>query len=134
MTKIRDLILNIIIVVLCVSFLGLTAGFASELHDWFNRYEQDEKSIASSLKYGNYANALDNMYKKEIAGKIDTPNMKMMDATTKYFEALSLFHAYVVVGDDKKADEYGELMNIYYKDMGDFVVLQSDMYSLLGIE
>lgn len=134
MTKVRDTLLNVIIVVLCVALIGFTGGFISELHDWFNHYEQDEQSIVSSLRYGNYTSALDAMYKKEIAGKVTTDTMKKLDATTKYFEALSLYHAYDVVGNDKTADAYETQMNAYYDNMGDFTVFQEDMLSRLQIE
>lgn len=126
-------VMNIVIVILCiVLFLG-GIQMISALRDAFARPSR-AKYMENLIRYENYANLLNSYHEDVVYGGLVTEAKKECYGVAKYFEAASMYRAYLETGDTERAAREKEKMDAAYEEMGDWNITADSIREKLGVE
>lgn len=126
-------LMNIVIVILCiVLFLG-GIQMISALRDAFARPSR-AKYMENLIRYENYANLLNSYHEDVVYGGLVTEAKKECYGVAKYFEAASMYRAYLETGDTERAAREKEKMDAAYEEMGDWNIAADSIREKLGVE
>lgn len=126
-------LMNIVIVILCiVLFLG-GIQMISALRDAFARPSR-AKYMENLIRYENYANLLNSYHEDVVYGGLVTETKKECYGVAKYFEAASMYRAYLETGDTERAAREKEKMDAAYEEMGDWNIAADSIREKLGVE
>lgn len=126
-------LMNIVIVILCiVLFLG-GIQMISALRDAFARPSR-AKYMENLIRYENYANLLNSYHEDVVYGGLVTEAKKECYGVAKYFEAASMYRAYLETGDTERATREKEKMDAAYEEMGDWNIAADSIREKLGVE
>lgn len=132
MSKTRNSICNIIIIILSVLFFTLVIMLCKEV---FNRsyYTTDANSFYYDINDGRYAEMVISTEENRAIGVRETNELKSCYAVADYFEAASYYKAYAENDKKEVADTYLETMKACRKDMDNFEYAADDIDEKLGI-
>ncbi len=129
----KDLIANIILVILSILFVISFITLTAELTDIDRYYEKEASSFWWAYESGRYADSIRDRYENIYNGVKETAELSQCYAVSEYFEAASLYKTAVCTGKDEKAMKYLEKMAKAYSEMGDVSYLAEDIDAKLGI-
>lgn len=132
--KIKDMIFNIVIGVLCVVLVITIAAVAFEFHDITRIYKYDEDRFLYALQYEEYDNMLRCMKENEVNNVKTTETMEECYAIARYYEAVFYYKAYMEAGETEKAAEKAEIMEIQAEKMGQLSYAEEDIRESLGLD
>ena len=127
------LIMNITIVVLCLVLFGGTIYMFRQLNDAFSRPVRT-RWMENNLSSENYAYLLDNYHQDEVYGGLLSESKKECYGVAKYFEAASMYRAYLETGDTERAAIEKEKMDAAYEEMGGWNITADSIREKLGLE
>ena len=104
------LVMNLVIIALCLVLFWGTIHMFRQLHDAFSRPED--------MVYGGLLSGT----KKECYG------------VARYFEAASMYKAFLQTGDTERAAREKEKMDAAYEEMGDWNIATDSIRKKLGLE
>lgn len=127
------LIMNILIVALCLVLFGGTIYMFRQLNDAFSRPVRT-RWMENNLSSENYAYLLDNYHQDEVYGGLLSENKKECYGVAKYFEAASMYRAYLETGDTERAAREKEKMDAAYEEMGGWNIAADSIREKLDLE
>ena len=92
----KDVVLNIIIIVLCVILFGLIIIYAAVYIDSNQLYVSDEHSLLYSVYYQRYNDLVDSVYRNEISEAPVKGDMAEIYAVAHYYENAVLYYAHQI--------------------------------------
>jgi len=129
----KEMIANIILIVLSALFVLATLQVGIEIADIDNYYENNPSSFWWEYESGRYSGSVKERYENEYNGVEMTEELAQCYAVSEYFEAASLYKTAVHTGKTDKAAEYKATMEDAYSRMGDVSYLAEDINEKLGI-
>lgn len=127
------LVMNIVIIVLCLVLFGGIIIMFQQLNDAFSRPMKTDW-LESNVRNENYAYLVANYHEDEVYGGILSETKKECYGVAKYFEAVSMYKAYLQVGDTERAAREKEKMDAAYEEMGDWNIAAESIREKLGLE
>ena len=126
-------IMNVVIVILCIIlFLGSIQMF-NGLRDAFSRPSRT-KYMENLVSYENYAYLLNSYHEDVVYGGPVSGTKKECYGVAKYFEAASMYRAYLETGDTERAAREKEKMDAAYEEMGEWNMAADSIREKLGLE
>lgn len=125
-------ILTVLMVIECV-VIAILVVVNINVYTYSSYAYQDEDYLFSLLKNEEYSNLASAAYTNEYAGVRISGDMAQMHEVGKYVHAASLYRAYAAAGEMDRADEYMDMMEDAYDDMGIYSSVVSDINNKLGI-
>ena len=116
----KDVVLNIIIIVLCVILFGLIAIYTAVYIDSNQLYVSDEHSLIYRVYYRKYNDLVDNVYRNEISEAPVKGDMAEIYAVAHYYENAVLYYAHQIAGNAAQSQMRYERMQEYSGDMGEY--------------
>lgn len=133
-TDLKNIITNIIIVILSIILVFFSVSLISQLVNYKSAYQASENTLYMQIRDGDYFSMLDEVKQNRILGVHENAEYKECYAVADYFEAASLYKAYMENGQEKMAAKYKEKMTESQKKMGDLTYTAEDINSKLGID
>ena len=132
-TKIVNIILNIVIVVLCFFFV-ITAGvMIGELYHAFTPVYSAE-GFSYKIEDERYHGMVGAYHSNTQADFEGDEDMQEYYGVAKFFEAASLYHAYQVAGNEEMVAFFEKKMEQAEKEMGSWSITKEPILKYLGIE
>lgn len=131
--KVVNWVLNILIVIATFFFL-MTAGVMIEEFSYVTKATHSESSFYNALQAENYSTMTGNQYRNILGGHEGDKTMQEYYGVGRYYEAASLYNAYMVVGNEEQAAVFLEKMKKAEDDMGGLSVVKDAIHKQLGIE
>ena len=116
----KDVVLNIIIIMLCVILFGLIAIYTAVYIDSNQLYVSDEHSLIYRVYYRKYNDLVDNVYRNEISEAPVKGDMAEIYAVAHYYENAVLYYAHQIAGNAAQSQMRYERMQEYSGDMGEY--------------
>ena len=129
----KDLIANIVLVLLSITLVIAFLGLCSELRYVDNYYEKSASSFWWDYESGRYVDSIASRYTNTFRGVKETAELRQCYAVSEYFEAASLYKVAVFTDNSDKAQKYLDKMAKAYSEMGDVSYLADDIDTRLGI-
>lgn len=134
MNSIKNLVLNIIIIVLAVVFVA-SCGFAiTELTDSFSGYRNRESSFVYAIEDHRIRSLIENYYENVSADGKEKEAFSEYYAMAKYCEAAFFYKSFQALGDEERIAKQRELMDAAVAQMGELAAAKKDYDMILGIE
>lgn len=133
-SKAKELIINVILVVVSIAFGLILLTTIGELADMDYTYTRDEDMFWYSIKDGEYGDIVYDAYHNQNEGVELTPGLEQCYAVARYFEAASLYKAAVHVGDTEDIEKYVAVMEECLTYMDDILYIAEDINMTFGIE
>lgn len=130
----RDVLLNVLMVVLCLVLLIQAVAFFINLADYQHVYTADEASLISMVSDRQYDTLMENVYRNEAYGVQKKGDMEQLYAVAYYYEAAMLYHAHRSAGNDAAAEQNYNDMLKYEKQMGEYAFAKDEIWEYLGID
>ncbi len=134
MNDVRNVITNIVIVILGILLTVFTITFLSELLSYKPAYETKAKNMYSEIKYGSYYNLPEEVRQNRILNIRETAELKECYAVADYLVGASLYRAYSENNEIELAEKYETIMNDSQKDLGDLSYIAEEINQKLGIK
>ncbi|MBS6196502.1 MAG: hypothetical protein KH828_13100 [Clostridiales bacterium] len=119
--SIGKIVIGVFTVILTLSLILFIVFGIRDIRD--ANYEPSyltEESYLSALSSEDYLYLLDMTLRDSRLGKEHTETVKACQSVAKYYEAISLYQAYLAVGDTDGADKQMERMKQFAAQAGDF--------------
>lgn len=129
----KEMIANIILIVLSALFVLATLQVGIEIADIDKYYEKNPSSFWWEYDSGRYVGSVKERHENFYNGVKETEELAQCYAVSEYFEAASLYKAAAYTGKTDKAAEYKATMEDAYSRMGDVSYLAEDINEKLGI-
>ena len=126
-------IMNAVIVILCLVLFYGCAHMVQELRYAFARPTQTEY-LENHVRNESYVYLVDSYHADEVYGGFVTRTKKECYGVAKYFEAASLYKAYMETGDTEHAAREKEKMDAAYEEMGSWNIAADSIREKLGLE
>ena len=127
------LIMNLVIVALCLVLFGGAIYMFRQLHDAFSRPVQTQW-MENNISNENYAYLIENYHQDEMYGGLLPESKKECYGVAAYFEAASMYKAYLETGDTERAAREKEKMDAAYEEMGGWNIAADSIREQLGLE
>lgn len=131
----RNIILNIIIIVLTIILFCMAAGLMVETRPRdVSRYGLDTAEyMIRELERGKYSDLMQSKYTNEMMGisAEDNDAYTVPFAASDYYEAAFNYNGYLLAGDKEGASEYKDKMEVSRKAMGKYRYIADDIDELL---
>lgn len=127
------LIMNIVIIILCLVLFGGTIHMFQQLYSAFSRSMKTDW-LESNVRNENYAYLIANYHEDEVYGGILSGTKKECYGVAAYFEAASMYKAYLETGDTERAAREKEKMDAAYEKMGDWNIAADSIREKLGLD
>lgn len=132
--KIKNMITNVIIGILCLVLLVASFAFVKELSYYGNSYTIEEDSFLYALKDEDYVRLVEYWKRNEAAGVRVTENLGECYAVAEYYEAASLYKAYKQMGNKAQTALYKGKMEDAVSRMGALSYTGKNINKRLGLE
>lgn len=130
--NITILVLNIVIVFLCV-ILVICGGLAvSGLHDAFS-VVNTENSMYYRLDDGDFYRMVEGYHMNIQEGHEGSAEMQEYYGVAQYYEAASMYRAFLETGDTERAAREKEKMELARVEMGDWAMVEPEILKQLKI-
>ena len=127
------LVMNIVIIALCLVLFGGTIYMFEQLNYAFSRPVQTSW-LENNVRNENYAYLVANYHQDEVYGGLISGTKKECYGVAKYFEAASMYKAYLESGDVERAAREKERMDEAYEEMGDWNIAADSIREKLRLE
>lgn len=127
------LIMNIVIIVLCLVLFGGITYMFQQLNYAFSRPTKTDW-LENYVRNENYAYLVANYHEDEAYGGLLSESKKECYGVAKYFEAVSMYRAYLEAGDTERAAREKEKMDAAYEEMGGWNIAADSIREKLGLE
>lgn len=127
------LVMNIVIVALCLILFGGTIYMFQQLKDAFSRPVRTQW-MENNISSENYAYLVANYHQDEVYGGLLSQSKKECYGVARYFEAASMYRAYLEAGDTERAAREKEKMDAAYEEMGGWNIAADSIREKLGLE
>ena len=127
------LVMNIVIIALCLVLFGGTIYMFKQLNYAFSRPVQTSW-LESNVRNENYAYLVANYHQDEVYGGLISGTKKECYGVAKYFEAASMYKAYLESGDTERAAREKERMDEAYEEMGEWNIAADSIREKLRLE
>lgn len=134
MNSIKNLIMNIVIIVLAIVMVISLYFAITEFYDVFHMYQNSENSFMYTMEDGNYARLVE-MYHDNVGtdGK-EKESFRECYGVAKYYESAFFYEMYRETGDTVRAENYKETMDAAEAQLGELTFLKEDIDTKLGVE
>lgn len=132
--KIKNTIINIVIVGLCFVFGILSIVTFTEAMDYYRDYHPGEDSFLYAIEDGDYSRMVEMMYLNEAAGVETSEIYEECYAVARYYEAATYYKAYKNAGDMARAQEKKQIMERQISRMGELSGCAEDIDKILKLE
>lgn len=122
------------LVILSLSLVIQSAYIVSELRDDRYDYSVDENQYIRMVTYENYHQLLSETLNDSRLGKKHSQTEEEIRALGYYYEAATLYKAYLTAGDSGSADLQEVRMKRYREGAGEYASEADKIDSLLGIK
>lgn len=126
-------VMNIVIVALCLILFGGTIYMFQQLKDAFSRPVRTQW-MENNISSENYAYLVANYHQDEVYGGLLSQSKKECYGVARYFEAASMYRAYLEAGDTERAAREKEKMDAAYEEMGGWNIAADSIREKLGLE
>ena len=126
------LVMNIAIVVLCIVLVKGCISMIDELHYAFSR-PSPGNYMENYVTYENYAHLVEMYYDDLPYGGRITGTKAECYGVARYFEAASMYRAYLAAGDSERAAREKAKMDAAYEEMGDWNIAADSIQKKLGL-
>ena len=126
-------VMNLVIVALCLVLAGGTLYMFQQLRDAFSRPMQT-RWMENNISSEKYAYLTANYHEDEMYGGLLSESKKECYGVAKYFEAASMYKAYLETGDAERAAREKEKMDAAYEEMGGWNIAADSIREQLGLE
>ena len=127
------LVMNLVIIALCLVLFWGTIHMFRQLNDAFSRPAKTNW-MENKVQNENYAYLLVNYHEDMVYGGLLSGTKKECYGVAKYFEAASMYRAYLETGDTERAAGEKEKMDAAYEEMGDWNIAADSIREKLGVE
>ena len=124
----------VLLVILSLVLVIQISYIASELRDNRYDYSADEDDYIRMTTYENYYRILDEATDDSRLGKKHTEVEQEIRALGFYYEAATLYKAYLAIDDSKSAAQQKARMERYREEAGSYRSDTGNIDKLLGIE
>ena len=130
------LICGIIIILLTLSCLLMITTGISEIRDsaTVSSYYLDEEDYISTLQQEDYMNLYDMTCRDCIPDKKRSSNIKACQAVARYYQAATLYKAYVLAGESLSITRQVQQMEQYAAQTGDYSDYVEKINQLLELD
>ncbi|MCQ2549391.1 MAG: hypothetical protein MJ134_05040 [Lachnospiraceae bacterium] len=131
---IKNKIAYVFIGILCfflVCFIGI---FITNMVEERSYYVSDEEDLFWNLRYDNYVSLLEDVKANEARHVKKTGGMEKCYAIAYYYEAASMYKAYMEVGETQKAAKKKQIMEAQIPLMGEYSTLIQDIHKRLNLD
>ena len=97
-------------------------------------WHSDEKDFYHAIESGDYGRTVEYYYRNIQSGCEGDAELKEYYGVAKYYEAASLYKAYLKAGNTEQAEKYQERMNAALNEMGEWMIVKEPIHEQLGIE
>lgn len=122
-----DLIIGVLAVVIVIMVLAISSEVVVS---WDGGYS--ENSLYYNMRDGRYANMVEMVRYNEACGVKETDALAEYYGVAHYYEAASLYKAYLELGDTEQADAYKAAMEEAQEEMGAYAPEVSAIKEQLG--
>lgn len=133
-SNIKNLILNLLLAGLCIALVITIAGTVYEIYDYSKVNVRTQEHFMGELKYENYEEMVNDMYRNEANGIKPTETMEECYAIARYYEAAVYYKAYSLSGETQKAAKKKELMEEQKALTGELAYAIEDINTQLELE
>ena len=127
------LVMNIVIIVLCLVLFWGTIHMFRQLNYAFSRPAKTNW-MENNVQNENYAYLVVNYHEDMMYGGLLSGTKKECYGVAKYFEAASMYRAYLQTGDTDRAAREKEKMDAAYEEMGGWNITADSIGEKLGLE
>ena len=113
------LVMNLVIIALCLVLFWGTIHMFRQLNDAFSRPAKTNW-MENNVQSENYAYLLVNYHEDMVYGGLLSGTKKECYGVARYFEAASMYKAFLQTGDTEHAAREKEKMDAAYEEMGDW--------------
>ena len=127
------LVMNVVIIFLCVLLVLVGSVAFSSLRDAFLPW-CTEDSMYYRLDDGSFYRMVEGYHMNVQEGFEGNRTMQEYYGVAKYYQAASMYKAFLESGDEERAVRELERMEDARKEMGDWIVAEREMKEQLGLE
>ena len=127
------LVMNLMIIALCLVLFWGTIHMFRELNYAFSRPAKTNW-MENNVQSENYAYLLVNYHEDMVYGGLLSGTKKECYGVARYFEAASMYKAFLQIGDTERAAREKEKMDAAYEEMGDWNIAADSIREKLGLE
>ena len=127
------LVMNIVIIFVCVLLVLVGSVAFSSLRDAFSPW-YTEDSMYYSLDDGSFYRMVEGYHMNVQEGVEGNRTMQEYYGVAKYYQAASMYKAFLEIGDEERAARELERMEETRKEMGEWIVAEQEMKEQLGLE
>lgn len=117
--KIKNMVLNIVMVGLCFSLIWGICAFLMEVRDYHSMYDRREKDFLYAVQDKEYSHLWEISNEMRITDK-DLSKLEEYFAVADYYEAALYYKAYEENGEKVKAEEKRQMMEEAQGKMGKY--------------
>ena len=130
------LICGIITIVLTFTFLTMVATGISEIRDaaTSSSYYLEEEDYVSTLQQEDYMSLYDMTCRDCILGKKPSTDIRACQAVARYYQAATLYKAYVLAGETLPVTRQVQQMEQYASQTGDYSEYVEEINHLLDLD
>ncbi|MBQ9991121.1 MAG: hypothetical protein IJP31_09320 [Lachnospiraceae bacterium] len=132
--RIKNLFFNLIIVAMCVLLLISGGFFFLSLHDYMSAYHIEGTSLLYAIQDEDYGRLVELAKRSQAAENEPTKIQEECYAVAAYFEAASYYKAYLLAGENEKAEKKAGIMEEQMEQMGEFSYLAEEICKRLELE
>ena len=127
------LVMNLVIIALCLVLFWGTIHMFRQLNDAFSRPAKTNW-MENNVQNENYAYLLVNYHEDMVYGGLLSGTKKECYGVARYFEAASMYKAFLQTGDTEHPPREKEKMDAAYEEMGDWNIAADSIREKLGVE
>lgn len=129
--KIKNIIANIIIVILCIVVVITGVSAIRSYNDTMNGYFGKESSLIDELQWGDFEGLLERAARVEVNNQKLSVNGKECIAVAKYYDAAVYYKMYVENNEAEKAEKKLQIMEEQREAAGELEYLTDEIDEML---
>ena len=133
-TSLKNLIANVVIIVLTVIFVLLFFVAIAEMKDVDYTWTRDEDDFWYYISDGQYQELIESFYHNQNEGVRETEELKQCYAVAEYFEAASFYRVALSVNDQEDIEKYKAIMEECLLEMDDIAYVAEEINQKLGLD
>lgn len=133
-TSLKNLVANIVIVVLSVIFVLLCFFAIAEMKNVDYVWTRDEDDFWYYISDGQYQELIEAVYHNQNEGVRETEGLKQCYVVAEYFETASFYKVALYVNDKEDMIKYKGIMEECLLEMDDISYIAEDINQKLGLD
>lgn len=134
--NLKDMILNILIAIFCLTLIIVVATAVSETKNWFGDGYSGRRIeyILGDITRGDFSNVMNVCFTTAAKQKDNSEDFKEALATCRYYRDAFRMKAYEETGDDEKAAYWESKMLQAETQMGELSVMREEIHRQLSLD